>query len=289
MELTGNVFVVTGGGNGIGREVVLGLLTRGARVAAVDLSEQGLAETAALAGAGERLSTHTVDITDRAAVEVLPDAVISAHGRVDGLLNVAGIIQPFVRFADLEYGHIEKVMAVNFWGVVHTTKAFLPHLRSRPQAAVVNVSSMGALAPVPGQAVYGASKAAVMLLTEALYAELKGTPVTVSVVFPGGVSTHIAENSGAAIPGREHGRRGLGGQPHHGSRRRSPDHRQGRRRRQLPRRHRQGRAHARLDVAAVPAPGHRPHREEDGRAAQLICMAPARWPSQRRRAASTPQ
>ena len=202
MELTGNVFVVTGGGNGIGREVVLGLLTRGARVAAVDLSEQGLAETAALAGAGERLSTHTVDITDRAAVEVLPDAVISAHGRVDGLLNVAGIIQPFVRFADLEYSHIEKVMAVNFWGVVHTTKAFLPQLRTRPQATVVNVSSMGALAPVPGQAVYGASKAAVMLLTEALYAELKGTPVTVSVVFPGGVSTHIAENSGAAIPGR---------------------------------------------------------------------------------------
>jgi len=202
MELTGKVFVVTGGGNGIGREVVLGLLTRGARVAAVDLSEQGLAETAALVGAGERLSTHTVDITDRAAVEALPDAVIAAHGRVDGLLNVAGIIQPFVRFADLEYGQIEKVMAVNFWGVVHTTKAFLPHLMSRPQAAVVNVSSMGALAPVPGQAVYGASKAAVMLLTEALYAELKGTPVTVSVVFPGGVSTHIAENSGAAIPGR---------------------------------------------------------------------------------------
>jgi len=72
---------------------------------------------------------------------------------------------------------------------------------SRPQATVVSVSSMGALAPVPGQAVYGASKAAVMLLTEALYTELKGSPVAVSVVFSGGVATHIAENSGAAIPG----------------------------------------------------------------------------------------
>lgn len=202
MQVTGNVFVVTGGGNGIGREVVLGLLARGARVAAVDLSADGLAETASIAGAGDHLSTHAVDITDRAAVDALPGAVHAAHGQVDGLLNVAGIIQPFVRFAELEHRQMEKVMAVNFWGVVHTIKAFLPHLSARPEAAVVNVSSMGALAPVPGQSVYGASKAAVMLLTEALYAELRGTGVAVTVVFPGGVATHIAENSGVSIPGR---------------------------------------------------------------------------------------
>lgn len=202
MQVTGNVFVVTGGGNGIGREVVLGLLARGARVAAVDLSAEGLAETASLAGAGDRLSTHTIDISDADAVSRLPDAVVAAHGRVDGLLNVAGIIQPFVRFAELERRQMEKVMAVNFWGVVHTTQAFLPHLTTRPAAAVVNVSSMGAFVPVPGQSVYGASKAAVMLLTEALYAELGGTAVAVTVVFPGGVATHIAENSGASIPGR---------------------------------------------------------------------------------------
>ena len=202
MQVTGNVFVVTGGGNGIGREVVLGLLDRGARVAAVDLSADGLAETASIARAADRLSTHTVDITDRGAVDALPEAVHAAHGRVDGLLNVAGIIQPFVRFAELEQRQMEKVMAVNCWGVVHTTQAFLPHLTTRREAAVVNVSSMGALAPVPGQSVYGASKAAVMLLTEALYAELRDTTVSVTVVFPGGVATHIAENSGASIPGR---------------------------------------------------------------------------------------
>jgi len=202
MQVTGNVFVVTGGGNGIGREVVLGLLARGARVAAVDLRADGLAETAALAGAGDRLSTHTVDITDRVAVDALPDVVLATHGKVDGLLNVAGIIQPFVRFAELETRQMEHVMAVNFWGVVHTTQAFLPHLAARREAAVVNVSSMGALAPVPGQSVYGASKAAVMLLTEALYAELRGTVVAVTVVLPGAVATHIAENSGASIPGR---------------------------------------------------------------------------------------
>ena len=202
MQVTGSVFVVTGGGNGIGREVVLGLLARGARVAAVDLSAEGLAETSSLAGVGDRLSTHVVDITDREAVAALPAAVHEAHGQVDGLLNVAGVIQPFVRFADLEPGQIEKVMAVNFWGVVHTTQAFLPHLLERREAAVVNVASMGAFAPVPGQSVYGASKAAVMLLTEALHAELHQTSVAVTVVFPGGVATHIAEQSGASVPGR---------------------------------------------------------------------------------------
>lgn len=204
MDVAGRVFVVTGGGNGIGREVVLGLLARGARVAAVDLSADGLAGTAASAGsAGERLSTHTVDVGDRASVEALPPEVIAAHDHVDGLLNVAGVIQPFVPFAELEHDQIEKVMAVNFWGVVHMTRSFLSHLTDRREAALVNVSSMGAFVPVPGQSVYGASKAAVMLLTEGLYAELRGTPVTVTVVFPGGVATHIAENSGASIPGRD--------------------------------------------------------------------------------------
>ncbi len=203
MQLRDKVLVVTGGGNGIGREVALGLLSRGARVAAVDLSTEGLAGTSALAGAGAaRLSTHAVDITDRDAVDALPETVNVTHGHVDGLFNVAGVIQPFVRFADLEIRQIEKVMAVNFWGVVHTTKAFLPHLQARREGCLVNVSSMGAFVPVPGQSAYGASKAAVMLLTEGLYAELRTTGVTVTVVFPGGVATHIAENSGAAIPGR---------------------------------------------------------------------------------------
>jgi NAD(P)-dependent dehydrogenase (short-subunit alcohol dehydrogenase family) len=204
MLITDKVFVVTGGGNGIGREVVLGLLARGARVAAVDLSADGLAETGQLAGAGpERLKAFPLSVTDRDAVDGLPDQVISAFGAVDGLINVAGIIQKFVRFNDLDNAEIERVMAVNFWGVSNTCKAFLPHLLQRPEASLVNVSSMGALAPVPGQAVYGASKAAVKLLTEALYAELRGTNVAVTVVFPGGVGTNIAQNSGAAIPGGE--------------------------------------------------------------------------------------
>jgi NAD(P)-dependent dehydrogenase (short-subunit alcohol dehydrogenase family) len=201
MQIPGRVFVVTGGGNGIGREVVLGLLDRGARVAAVDLSEERLAGTVALAGPHkDRLSTHQVNVTDVEAVKALPQQVIEAHGTIDGLLNVAGIIQKFVHFSELETSEIERVMTVNFWGVVNMVSAFLPELLKRPQAALVNVSSMGAFIPVPGQTVYGASKAAVKLLTEGLHAELRKTSVRVTVVFPGAVATSITENSGVHIP-----------------------------------------------------------------------------------------
>ncbi|MFM9877494.1 MAG: SDR family NAD(P)-dependent oxidoreductase [Rhodoglobus sp.] len=197
MQITDKTFVVTGGGNGIGREVVLGLLARGARVAAVDLNEAGLAETAQLAGASDgRLTTHPLDVTDRKAVLALPDAATKAHGQVDGVLNVAGIIQPFVKINELDYDVIERVMNVNFWGVVNVCKAFLPLLLARPESALLNVSSMGGFLPVPGQAAYGASKAAVKLFTEALYAESQGTSLAVTVVFPGGVATNITENSG---------------------------------------------------------------------------------------------
>lgn len=204
MQVAGAVVVVTGGGNGIGREVVLDLLSRGATIAAVDVNAAGLARTVELAAvAPRRLSTHVVDLTDLAAVQALKDDVVGAHGRVDALVNVAGIIQRFVPVAELSIEDIRRVMDVNFWGVVHTTTTFLPLLMARPTAAVVNVSSMGALVPVPGQSAYGASKAAVKLFTEGLYAELMGTSVAVTVVFPGGVGTNIAANSGVGIPGQE--------------------------------------------------------------------------------------
>lgn len=197
MQISDRVFVVTGGGNGMGREVVLQLLKRGARVAAVDLSETGLAETVSLAGGADgRLTTHSLNVADRAAVLALPDAVIKAHGQVDGLFNVAGIIQPFVKINELGFDVIERVMNVNFWGVVNMSKAFLPHLLVRPESGLLNVSSMGGFLPVPGQAAYGASKAAVKLFTEALFAETQGTPLKVTVIFPGGVGTNITKNSG---------------------------------------------------------------------------------------------
>lgn len=197
MQISGKVFAVTGGGNGIGREVVLGLVGKGARVAALDLSEEGLAETVRLAGDhGDRISTHVVNITDRAAVEKLPAAIIAQHGQIDGLLNIAGIIQKFVKLDALEWDQIDRVIDVNLYGTLNTIKSFLPELMARPEAAIVNVSSMGAYAPVPGQSLYGATKAAVAQLSRGLHSELMGTRIAVTGVFPGAIGTNIAQNSG---------------------------------------------------------------------------------------------
>lgn len=199
MQISQKVFLVTGGGNGIGREVVRTLLARGARVAACDLSADGLAETVRIANAGDRLSTHVLDVSNNDAVVAAVAEIASMHGQLDGVVNVAGIIQPFVPVAELDRSIIEKVMNVNFWGVVNVTTAALPLLLERPVAAITNVSSMGGFIAFPGQTVYGASKAAVKLFTEGLQAELRESHVQVTLVFPGGVSTDIAANSGAEI------------------------------------------------------------------------------------------
>ncbi len=201
MQVLNKVVVVTGAGSGMGRALTLALLKKGARVAAVELNAQTLAETIELAGdQKDRVSSHVLSVADRPAVEALPAGVIAAHGTVDAIINNAGIIQPFVRLNDLSYEAIERVLNVNLYGVIYMTKAFLPVLLKRPEAHIVNVSSMGGFFPVPGQTMYGASKAAVKLLTEGLYSELKDTHVRVTVVFPGAIATNITQNSGVAIP-----------------------------------------------------------------------------------------
>jgi NAD(P)-dependent dehydrogenase (short-subunit alcohol dehydrogenase family) len=128
MKVQNKVIVVTGGGNGMGRELVLNLLSKDASVAAVDINESALRETIELAGGKKgNLSTYILNITDKEAVTALPEQVISRHGAVDGLINNAGIIQPFVRVNDLDYAAIERVMNVNFYGTLYMTKAFLPY------------------------------------------------------------------------------------------------------------------------------------------------------------------
>lgn len=201
MQIAQKTVVVTGAGSGIGRALTLQLLKRGAAVAGVDINPRALSETGQIAGVGpERFRTFALDITDLAPVDQLPGQVISHFGTVDGLINNAGIIQPFKPVADLSMDEINRVVNVNFWGTVYLTRAFLPHLLRRPQAHIVNVSSMGGFLPVPGQTLYGAAKAAVKLFTEGLYAELRHTNVTVTVVFPGAVATSITENSGLGKP-----------------------------------------------------------------------------------------
>lgn len=201
MDIKGKVFLVTGAGSGMGKELTMALLNKGAKVAAADIKEESLQELKKAVGRNDNnLTIYILDISNKEAVDNLPKEIIEKQGSIDAMVNNAGIIQPFVKVNELEYNTIERVMNINFFGTLYMVKAFLPHLLKRPEAYIVNTSSMGGFLPVPGQGVYGASKAAVKLLTEALYAELKDTNVNVSVVFPGAVATNITENSGVKAP-----------------------------------------------------------------------------------------
>jgi NAD(P)-dependent dehydrogenase (short-subunit alcohol dehydrogenase family) len=199
MKLNGKVVVITGAGNGMGREMTIAAIARGAKVYGVDISQENLQGTAKLVGKEDHFKSEVLDITDRTKAAALPDRVIKAFGTVDGLINNAGIIQPFVFVNDLDFEHIDRVMNVNFNGPLNLIKAFLPVLLKRPEAQIANVSSMGGYGPVPGQTVYGASKAAIKLLTEGLRSELTGTSVTVTAIYPGAIGTNIAANSGINI------------------------------------------------------------------------------------------
>lgn len=193
MKVNNKNIIVTGAGGGIGQALVTELLKRGAHVIAVDLRDDSLQKlSTGLKDQAKNLTIETLDITDRAAVEKFA----ASSTDIDGVINNAGIIQPFVKINDLEFEAIERVINVNFYGTLHMIKSLLPQLLTRPEAHIINVSSMGGFLPVPGQSIYGASKAAVKLMSEGLYAELLDTTVSVSTVFPGATETNISGNSG---------------------------------------------------------------------------------------------
>jgi len=195
MKLEDTVAVVTGAGSGIGRALVLELVRRGARVAAWDRNEKTLAETKSLA-LPSRVEIFPVDVSKRAQVDAALRGTLETFKNIDVVINNAGVMQPFKRLIELDDAAIDRVFGVNWQGTLNVTRATLPLLLGRPRAHLVNVSSLGGFVPVPGQTIYGASKAAVMLLTEGLNAELAGTNVGVTVVLPGVVATNILANSG---------------------------------------------------------------------------------------------
>ena len=209
MQLRGRVAVVTGAAGGIGRAIALALARRGAHLALVDVDAGGLASVAESAAAlGGRAVVHRFDVTDRAAVAALPEQVRAALGRVDLLVNNAGVALGGT-FEQVGADDFDWLIAINFDAVVRMTRAFLPLLHTSDDARIVNVSSVYGIVAPAGQTAYCASKFAVRGFSNALRHELEGSRVGVTVVHPGGVATAIARSARApaGVPAEELARR----------------------------------------------------------------------------------
>lgn len=149
MKVKGKVFLVTGGANGMGRELVLNLTKKGAMVVAVDINQQGLEETKEMAGAqAPNIETVVVDITNREIIAEKKDYIINRFGHLDGIINNAGIIQKFCHIKDMPFKDVERVMNINYYGTYNMVNAFLPYLCTRDEAHIVNVCSPSCSRPV---------------------------------------------------------------------------------------------------------------------------------------------
>jgi len=195
----GKVAVVTGAGSGIGQALAIELARSGAKLAISDVDLEGLADTEQqLKAIGAPVKADRLNVTEREAFLAYADAVNEHFGKVNQIYNNAGIAYT----GDIEvcpFKDIERVMDVDYWGVVNGTKAFLPHLIASGDGHVINVSSVFGLFSVPGQAAYNSAKFAVRGFTEALRQEmlLAHHPVAVTTVHPGGIKTAIVRNATA--------------------------------------------------------------------------------------------
>jgi NAD(P)-dependent dehydrogenase (short-subunit alcohol dehydrogenase family) len=200
-DLTAKVVVITGAASGIGRALALETARRGAVPALSDVDVAGVHETARRVEreTGRTARVDELDVCDREAWAEYAASVVTGLGRVDVVVNNAGVALSG-DVLDVDDDQLARVMDVDFWGVVHGTRAFLPHVIASGDGAVVNVSSLFGLLAVPGQSAYSAAKFAVRGFTEALRQEMlvHGHPVTVTCVHPGGVRTAIARNAAAA-------------------------------------------------------------------------------------------
>ncbi|WP_420995134.1 SDR family NAD(P)-dependent oxidoreductase [Cupriavidus sp. 30B13] len=198
-QFKNKVAAITGAGSGMGRALALALAREGCQLALSDRNETGLAQTvaeAARAAPALAVTQHVVDVADRAAMHAWAEQAARAHGRVNLIFNNAGVALSST-IDGMSYDDLEWIMGINFWGVVHGTKAFLPHLKASGEGHVINTSSIFGIFAQPGMSGYNASKYAVRGFTESLRQELDllDCGVSATCVHPGGIKTNIAQAS----------------------------------------------------------------------------------------------
>lgn len=203
---------ITGAASGIGRALAIELASRGCDLALADRDEAGLKSLAAEIGQGNdearKISVHRVDVSEARDIAQFARDAIAAHPALSILVNNAGVAL-MGTFEEIDQAQMDWLFDINFWGVVHGTRAFLPHLKSRPEAHIVNVSSIFGIIAPSGQSAYAAAKFAVRGFSESVRHELAvaGSPVKLSVVHPGGVATSIARSSRTGVGVTDNARR----------------------------------------------------------------------------------
>lgn len=191
------VAAITGAGSGIGRALALNLARQGCQLALSDINAPGLQETVEQAQRhGVRVTQQVLDVADSHAMQAWAAQVVADHGCVNLIFNNAGIALAGTVEAN-ELADYEWIMNINFWGVVHGTKAFLPHLRASGAGHIINISSVFGIFAQPGMSAYNATKYAVRGFTESLRQELDlaNCGVSASCVHPGGIKTNIAKTA----------------------------------------------------------------------------------------------
>ncbi len=205
-NLKDRVAVVTGAGGGVGRSLALALASEGVHLALVDIDSEALGLTrAALVDYPVRVSEHVINIVSKAAMSALPDAVLAEHGKVNILVNNAGVT--FQKsFENHSIEDWERIVGINWWGVLYGCHYFLPHLKAAGEGHIVNLSSMNAFVGLASQSSYCATKSAVRLLSESIQAELGVHNIGVTSVHPGAIKTEMmkatladADDQGVAL------------------------------------------------------------------------------------------
>jgi len=194
-DLKGKVAALTGAASGIGRNLAIVLAGEGCHLAISDINEKGLKETLGmLSGKPVKVSTAVVDVSKRDQVHKWADDVVKEHGQVDLIINNAGVAV-YETLENVSYEDFEWLFGINFWGVVYGTKAFLPHLRKRPEGHIVNISSINGMVPFPFNGPYNAAKFAIRGFNKTLIQELRGSTIRITSVHPGGIKTEVARSA----------------------------------------------------------------------------------------------